>query len=145
VEHPPQDVILAFASGTLAAGRRAEVEAHVAICTGCATLCGRMATLEADLRDEFLWRERTVDRLAQALMGRTSEIDREDAEAKVLMRDYAAAPAAMAWSKKLRNKRYRTAGVVRFLTRHAHAICEARPLDALIFAERAVPPPRGKP
>jgi tetratricopeptide (TPR) repeat protein len=128
--------LFSFDRGAVA--RPEEIEAHLlAGCTECERAISFSRSLDDDLEDADVW-ERTVGSATLAsLRKREAEIAKEDEDAATLLDPLLTKPAAAAridW----RQKRFRFGGVVRYLCNRAHAICESKPLDALIFADGAV-------
>ncbi|HEY0158208.1 MAG TPA: hypothetical protein VGF28_13070 [Thermoanaerobaculia bacterium] len=134
MRHPAEADLLLYAFDPAASDRRAEIEEHLPSCGAC------RQTVESErfddlLRDPFVWGDAASPAMESSLRARAAEIAREDAEAELLLGGLT--PAAAAWTRRFRNRRNHTGGVVRWLTRRAHAICESRPLDALTYADQA--------
>jgi tetratricopeptide (TPR) repeat protein len=95
-----------------------------------------ITSLDEGLQDEDSYEEddsRRADMNAFAV-----RLLQEDAQARMLLRDYLSEPAQLTWANLSRRSRYRTGGVVRILTDAAQDACESRPLYALNFADAAI-------
>jgi len=130
--------LYAFEPDSLPAGRRAEMERHLAECAECQARHDFFAVTEEDLGDLSTW-ERSVGSATYAsLMEYGARIAEEDREAEVLLQHLIGRPAELAWTPLASKKKFRTGGVVRKLCAAAHAIYESDPLAALTLAEAAV-------
>jgi tetratricopeptide (TPR) repeat protein len=140
VDHIPEGelAIHAFHPNTVAAERRAQIEAHVAVCDSCRTTADFFAVAEGDLKDSDVWEASAGSATRDALFAYAARVAGEDAEADDLLKPLFAHPAKAAWTNLAAQKRFLTGGVVRRLTAHAHSICEDIPLDALTFADAAI-------
>jgi tetratricopeptide (TPR) repeat protein len=126
----------------LAAGRRAEIAAHLAECAACQGTHDFFAVseevLDAELREETTWEPLTGSATQRVLMEYGALVAKEDQEAEELLQPYLDNPISAAWQMLVRRRRFRTGGVVRGLIRAAHDVCESDPLAALTFAENAI-------
>jgi tetratricopeptide (TPR) repeat protein len=138
VDHVPEHDLAVFAFDPAACPRRSEVETHVAGCATCRTTVDFMRVTDADLGDEDVWEQTEGSATMDSLLTLAAKIAAEDAEADELLKNLLRAPGATAWTKIQNIKRFRTGGVVRRLSAHAHSVCEAEPLEALTFADAAI-------
>jgi tetratricopeptide (TPR) repeat protein len=136
VDHPSEIELVRYAFDPAAYDGRAQIEEHVASCTRCRKTVEFSAALDDQLRDPFVWDEFPAPAVVASLRAHAAQIVREDAEAEALLGKLT--PTAAAWTKRFRNSRNHTGGVVRWLTRRARGLVESRPLDALTFADQAV-------
>jgi tetratricopeptide (TPR) repeat protein len=138
VDHIPEHDLAIFAFDPAATPQRSEIETHIAACATCRTTVDFMRVTDADLADEEVWELTAGSATMDSLLTMAAQIAAEDAEADELLKDLLRAPAVTAWTKIQNMKRYRTGGVVRRLSAHAHSVCEGEPLEALTFADAAI-------
>jgi len=144
LEHITEDdlIVYAFDAHALPEERRNAVDRHLAQCASCRTrfefFYAEAGSMETDLRDIDVWEGVLGSATAAALFDHAARVEAEDREAETLLMPLLSSPLATAWNDVGSAKRFRTGGVARRLSAHAHSICEDRPLDALTFAEAAV-------
>lgn len=140
MDHIPEAelAIHAFHPDTVTAERRAQIEAHVAVCDSCRTTADFFAVAEGDLKDSDVWEASAGSATRDALFAYAARVAGEDAEADDLLKPLFAHPAKAAWTNLAAQRRFLTGGVVRRLTAHAHGICVDGPLNALTFADAAI-------
>ena len=140
MDHIPEAelAIHAFHPDTVTAERRAQIEAHVAVCDTCRTTADFFAVAEEDLKDPDVWESSAGSVTRDALFAYAARIAEEDAEADELLKPLFDHPGKAAWTNLAAQKRFLTGGMVRRLSSFAHEIFVDRPLDALTFADAAV-------
>jgi tetratricopeptide (TPR) repeat protein len=137
--HLPDDVLRRYNLNILQMEEAEFVLRHVDACPKCTAHAEHL--FEQELRDSDIWSTPQVR--AQApddLHDLGPRLAREDAEARVLLKDLLAAPAVayeFIWSDPTCNANYLSGGVVRVLTELAHTWWSHEPLQALQFAEDA--------
>lgn len=141
-EHLSEDDLATFASNpaALPQSRLRHLVSHTSGCEACSSTLQLYVTIEDDLGDADVYEPapgsgRPGSPTYEFLMSFASRIRDEDERAKELLKPYFENPA-LAYMILTRRESF-TAGVVRQLAEHAHAICESAPLDALTFAEIA--------
>ncbi|HYC91756.1 MAG TPA: zf-HC2 domain-containing protein [Thermoanaerobaculia bacterium] len=145
MSHIPEDELLLYAmqSGALSAGRRVEIESHLATCAECQERHDFLAIHDEGAVDEALMEEDTWEPVFgsptyDALMEHGARVAEEDREAEELLRSYLEHPIRIAWDALTTKRRYRTGGVVRKLNAAAHANYKNKPRVALTFADAAI-------
>src|SRR5205823_12094492 len=96
------------------------------------------AVAEEDLSDVDMWEPIAGSATRESLAAYAERIANEDEEAEELLAPLFAAPGKAAWTNLLAQQHFRTGGVVRRLSAHAHEVCQNEPLAALIFADNAI-------
>ena len=127
---------------SLSPERQAEIAAHLADCAACQGTHDFFAVsegvLDAELRDETTWEPVIGSETKRKLMEYGALVAKEDREAEELLKPYLENPISVAWQALVTKRRFRTAGVVRGLTRAAHAMYDEDALVALTFADNAI-------
>lgn len=130
--------VYAFSPDAVSAERRLAIERHAAECASCRAKLDFFCVAEEDLGDPDVWERAAGSATLDSLMSYADRIAEEDAEAEELLAPLFAAPGKAAWTNLPGQRRYRTGGVVRKLSAHAHEICQNEPLVALTYADQAV-------
>ena len=140
MEHLSEDDLLAaaFEMSAIPEQRRGAVKEHLSACSKCRRTVDFLSVAEDDLRDPEVWEAVIGSPAADALADFVARIEEEDRQAETLLRPLLASAGTTAWTDITKSRRFRTGGVARRLTAHAHTVCEQRPLDALTFAEASI-------
>jgi tetratricopeptide (TPR) repeat protein len=140
VAHISEDelALFAFSANAVSPERREVIEQHTAACASCRATRDFFAVAEEDLSDVDMWEHIAGSATLEALSAYAERIAEEDAEAEEILAPLFAAPAKAAWKNLLAEQRFRTGGVARRLSTHAHEVCENEPLAALTFADHAI-------
>lgn len=119
------------------------VDAHLALCGGCARRFAAVREVEDDLSSREAWTAprnltRRPDPLREDLRERASRIEEEAAEARANLEPVANDEVAFAWEDVTRKPKYLTAGAARVLCELAYDFCDRNPLHALNLADAAL-------
>ncbi|HEY6137554.1 MAG TPA: hypothetical protein VI670_07295 [Thermoanaerobaculia bacterium] len=140
MDHISEDelALYAFSPNAVSPDRREAIEQHTAACASCRATRDFFAVAEEDLSDVDMWEQIAGSATLEALTAYAGRIAEEDAEAEAILAPLFAAPVKAAWKNLLAEQRFRTGGVARRLSTHAHEVCENEPLAALTFADHAI-------
>jgi tetratricopeptide (TPR) repeat protein len=138
--HPTEEQLGDYAFDPEGAPDRREIETHLADCPACSVSLAFIRSVDAELTDRDAWEiaEHDDSSAREAVRELAARAAAEDEEAERVLEELLPNPARMAWTKLTKQRRYRTAGVVRRLLRAAHDACDREPLDALTFADAAI-------
>lgn len=126
----------------IAAGEsRPEWEAHQSACEECTSRVAKSRMFGEMISDVETWTlvdEIETHRRSSALHDIDAQLRKEDEDAQRLLGRVSRSPYKFLWAiLKVRNRRYRTGGVVRFLSGAAREQCESDPLHARNLADAA--------
>lgn len=144
MSHIPEGELALYAAQpeAIAEGRRAEVEAHLAMCAECQETHDFFAIREDDLGDDLAepdtWEPVIGSATHDSLMEYGARVAEEDRDAEIILKPFLDNPMSTAWTSLLAKRRYRTGGVVRKLNAAAHVIHLNKPRIALTFADAAI-------
>jgi len=140
VDHIPETELsmFAFDPDAVPEERRTAILRHTASCASCRRTLDFFMMAEEDLADPDVWERVAGSATHDALIAWGERIAAEDSEAEALLAPLLSSPATTAWMNLAQRKRFRTGGVVRRLSAHAHNVFEDEPLDALTFADAAI-------
>jgi tetratricopeptide (TPR) repeat protein len=144
VNHIPEGELALYAAepAAIAAGRRADIAAHLEACAECQEAHDFFAIREDDLGRDLAepdtWEPVIGSATYAALMDYGARVADEDRAAKVLLKEFIENPINAAWTTLVRKRKHLTGGVVRKLNAAAHEICRSKPRVALTFADAAI-------
>jgi tetratricopeptide (TPR) repeat protein len=115
-------------------------EAHLAACAECHGALDAHLQFDSSLRELEPWRvaDPAADAHRNSLHQMALRMQREDADADILLALMIASPESVLWEPLVNNHDFRTGGVVRRLCETAHEICARVPPVALEISRAAI-------